>query len=236
MKLVIKQHRPGQRFALLLGACAVLIAAVAIAFHYGHWQSIAHAMGAVDSRSDIMDDYLQLRRENKRVVAELADMKHTAEIDDHARVDYQNAISGLQSEIADLKLEVAFYRDILSATEAEKGPHVRGFKLRDFGGSRRFQYRLVLTHVNKSDKVADGRVDVEIQGLRDGYRLRLPLSNLAEPDSTDLAFTFKHFRRIEGVFQLPNNFVPEKVHVAVFESGRKKSSFQKIYNWEKLIN
>ena len=70
----------------------------------------------------------------------------------------EKTISSLQSEIADLKLELAFYRDILSSTVAATGPHVQGFKLRDYGGDGRFQYRLVLTHVNKDDKVANGRV------------------------------------------------------------------------------
>jgi hypothetical protein len=79
-------------------------------------------------------------------------------------------------------------------------------------------------------------VYVEIRGQDDGHKQRLNLAQVAEADSGDLAFNFKHFRRIEGVMRLPNNFSPETVHVAVYEDGQKKSSFNETYDWVKLIN
>jgi Family of unknown function (DUF6776) len=236
MKLVIRPHRPRQRVLMAVGWLILVTGAVAVAFHYGEWRSIVQSMGAASLKRGIMDDYVDVRQQNEQLVTEVAKLHRSVEIDQYARVDYQKTVSVLQSEIADLKLELAFYRDILSSTEAAKGPLVRGFKLRDYGGSGRFQYRLVLTNVNKDDKVANGYVDVEIRGHRSGAEQRLELADVAELDSGDLAFNFKHFRRIEGVLQLPDGFAPEEVHVVVYEDGRKKSSFNKIYNWAKLIN
>ncbi len=236
MKLVIKPHRPRQRVLFAVGLVVVVVGAVATAFHYGHWRSIVTSMSAASLKRGIIDDYVDLKQHNKELLKARAKLEKTVEIDKFARADYQKAISSLQSEIADLKLELAFYRDILSSTVAATGPHVQGFKLRDYGGDGRFQYRLVLTHVNKDDKVADGRVDVEIRGRQSGAVQRLALGDIAEPDSGDLAFNFKHFRRIEGVLQLPVDFAPEKVHVVVYERGRKKSSFNKTYDWGKIIN
>ncbi len=236
MKLVIKPHRPRQRVLLAVGLVVVVVGAVATAFHYGHWRSIVSSMSAASLKRGIMDDYVELKQHNKELKKASAKLQKAVEIDKFARADYQKTISSMQSEIADLKLELAFYRDILSSTVAATGPHVQGFKLRDYGGDGRFQYRLVLTHVNKDDKVADGHVDVEIRGRRSGAVQRLALDDIAEPDSGDLAFNFKHFRRIEGVLQLPVDFAPEEVHVVVYERGRKKSSFNKTYDWAKIIN
>jgi len=236
MKLVIKPHRPRQRLLAAFGLLAVVTVAVAVAFHYGSWQSIADSMGAASGKRGIMDDYVEMKRVNEALADQNAKLTRSVEIDRHARTDYQKTVSALQSEIADLKLELAFYRDIVASAEADKGPLVRGFKLRDYGGEGRFQYRLVLTHVNKDDKVANGRVDVEIRGREGGAKRRLALVDVAEPDSSELDFNFKHFRRIEGVLQLPDNFAPEEVRVAVYEDGRKKSTFNKTYNWAKIIN
>ena len=61
-------------------------------------------------------------------------------------------------------------------------------------------------------------------------------ADVAEPDSGDLEFNFKHFRRIEGVLQLPQDFAPEEVRIAVYEEGRKKSSFNRTYDWAKIVN
>jgi len=210
--------------------------AIAVAFHYGHWRSIVNSMSATSHKRGIMDDYVDLREQNEQLLNIVAKLRRAVEIDRFARVDYQKSVSGLQSEITNLKLELAFYHDVLSSTEADKGPRLRGFKLRNYGGGGRFQYRLVLTHVNKGDKVANGHVAVKIRGHRSGAEQWLSLADVAEPDSGDLAFNFKHFRRIEGVLQLPDGFAPDEVHVAVYEDGRKKSSFNKIYNWARLIN
>ena len=90
--------------------------------------------------------------------------------------------------------------------------------------------------MNKDDKVANGHVDVEIRGQASGAKKSIRLAEVAEPESGDLVFNFKHFRRIEGVLQLPDNFSPEEVRVAVYEEGRKKSSFNRTYNWAKIIN
>ena len=236
MKLVIKPDRPRQRLLVVVVGTLAIAAAIGIAFHYGHWRSIGLSMGAASEKRGIMDEYVTLQRENADLARENARLVRAIDIDRHARKNHQETVSELQSVIADLKLELAFYRDILSSTEPDKGPHVRGFRLRDYGGGGRFQYRLVLTHVNKDDKVANGRVDVEIRGRKDGAVQRLALTDVAEADSGDLAFNFKHFRRIEGVLRLPEDFRPEEVRVAVYEDGRKKSSFNRTYNWAKIIN
>lgn len=236
MNLVIKPHRPRQRALVAVGLVLIVVGATATAFHYGHWRSIVSSMSATSLKRGIMDDYVDLKQHNEELQKARAKLKRTVEIDQFARVDYRKTISTMQSEIADLKLELAFYRDILSSTVAATGPHVQGFKLHDYGGGGRFKFRLVLTHVNKDDKVANGHVDVEIRGNRSGAEQKLALVDLAEPDSGDLAFNFKHFRRIEGILQLPDDFAPKEVHVAVYEDGRKKSSFNKIYSWAKIIN
>lgn len=236
MKLVIKPDRPRQRVLLILMLVLLGGIAIATAFHYGQWRSIGALMGSTSGQRGIMDEYVDLKDQHAKVRRANTKLTKSIEIHEFAGADNQKAISALQSEIADLKLEVAFYRDILSSTEVEKGPNVRGFKLRSYGGAGRFQYRLVLTHVNKDDKVAAGRVAVEIRGRQSGEKQRLTLADLAEPESGDLAFNFKHFRRIEGVLQLPDEFSPEEVRVTVFEEGRKKSTFSRTYNWSKIIN
>jgi hypothetical protein len=235
MKLVIKPHRPRQRLLAIVGFVMLSVTAVGIAFHFGQWRSIVSTMTDVTRKRGIMEDYLGVKKQNKQFVSQVAGLKQTLEVDRFARVENRKTISELQTEVVNLKRELAFYRDVISSTKPDKGPQVRGFKLRDVGGDGRFQYRLVLTHVNKDDRVSRGRVDVEISGQDKGRKQYLDLARVAEADSGDLAFNFKHFRRIEGLMRLPSNFSPEKVHVAVYEDGQKKSSFKKTYDWVKLI-
>ena len=121
MKLVIKPHRPRQRVLIVVGLVIVTAAAVGIAFHYGQWRSIVSAMGAATHKRGIMDDYLALKHDNEAYAEEVAELRQTVDVDRHARVEYQKTVSKLQTEIAELKRELAFYRDVLSSTKPDQG-------------------------------------------------------------------------------------------------------------------
>ena len=60
-------------------------------------------------------------------------------VDETARANYHASLTELQDELSDLKLELAFYRDIVSSGKPQSGPQVRGFKIQDFDGQGRYQ-------------------------------------------------------------------------------------------------
>ena len=236
MKLVVKEHRPVRRATIILSFVLGAVIAVAMAFHYGKWNYILSSLNKSQSRSGLIEDNVALRKQVDKLSKELAKSKRIIEVDKNARIDYQKSTTELENKVADLELELGFYREIFVATEAESGPQVRGIRITDFDGDRRYQFRLVLTHVTKDDQIADGSVSVEFRGKKDGNEHWVRLGQIAQEGADSLAFKFKHFRRIEGIMELPEGFAPRDVYVAVHQNGRSKLSFNEVYKWASIVN
>ncbi len=236
MKLVVKQHRPVRRATIILGFLLGAVIAVAMAFNYGKWAYILTSLDTSKSRNGLIEDNVSLKKQVSQLEKELARSKRAIDVDRNARVDYQRSVTALENEVADLELEIAFYREIFASTEEQSGPQVRGFRITDFDGGRRYQYRLVLTNVTKDDMIADGSVAVQFRGKKDGVEQWVRLSDIAQDGADPLSFNFKHFRRIEGVLELPERFAPRDVYVAVHQNGRSKLSFNEVYKWTSIVN
>jgi hypothetical protein len=236
MKFVIKPHRPLRRVLIAAGGILAVLLAIAVALDYGHWRYISDSMSATSTKRGLIEKNLELREENEDLKRRIVRQERISEVDARSRVESQQHIATLQSDIAELKQELEFYRDILASTEIKSGPQVQGFQLRNSGDTGRYAYRLVLTHVNKDDKVAKGNVEVAIEGSLGGAAHQLALADVQEGDSSDMSFKFKHFRRFEGTLIIPDDFVPEQIHVKVHEGGRKRATFSRTYDWSKILN
>lgn len=210
--------------------------AIATAWDYGHWRYISDSMSATSTKRELMDQKVGLKRQNEDLKREVRRQERFSEVDQRSRVESQKQIAALQSDIAELKQELAFYRGILASTKAKTGPQVQGLQIRKSGDNGRYIYRLVLTHVSKDDKVTKGNVKVVIEGSSGGTPSRLALAKIAEPGSDDMSFSFKHFRRLEGTLKMPDGFVPEQIQVEIHEGRRKQPTFTKTYDWSKIIN
>ncbi|MEM7468703.1 MAG: DUF6776 family protein [Pseudomonadota bacterium] len=236
MKLVVKQHRPVRRATIILFFLLGATLAVAVAFNYGKWNHILSTLDRSQSKAGLIEENIELKQQVDELESEIARNRRVIDIDKNARIDYQKSVTALETDIANLESELGFYREIFASTEAESGPQVRGFRITDFDGERRYQYRLVLTHVTKDDRVADGNVAVEFRGKKDGKEHWVRLGQIAQDGADPLSFKFKHFRRIEGIMELPEGFLPRDIYVAVHQSGRSKLSFNEVYKWKSVVN
>ena len=103
-------------------------------------------------------------------------LRRTAEVNRHARKDNHEQLVRLQSDAAGLKSEVDFYRDVVGATEGDKGPRVKGLKIKTLEGDGRYRYKLVITHVNKDDRMAEGGLTFDIRGELNALRKNARIS------------------------------------------------------------
>ena len=160
-----------------------------------------------------------------------------ARLDQGRRVD-SVAIDGVKSELKDqqqevleLREEIAFYRGIVSPSEARTGILIQRFELMPLAEDRLFQYRLVLTQVLKNDRVARGVAEVFVAGVMNGRSQRISLQELAEDVKKKLSFRFKYFQMFEGSLMLPDGFVAHSVEVEV-KPRKSRSSISESFPWK----
>lgn len=236
MKLVVTQHRPWRRLvmAVLLAGGAAL--AIAVAFDYGHWKSIATAKVTTGKKRSLLEEVEDLRAANESLRYEIARLRRSDEINRATRQENHAQLVAVQTKNAALNQELEFYREVVAGTEVESGPKVSGIQLQSLNGEGRYRYRVVLTHVDKDDRVAEGVLNIGFRGEQGGKRKALAFSEVKESGPDSLDFKFKHFRLFEGTIRMPDDFVPEQVQVAVRSGRGSKGSYSESYDWASILN
>lgn len=236
MKLVITPHRPVRKALIAVGLTLAVLFAVMVALDYGHWRAIAGAMVSTGEKRSLLNEAVTLRRENERLRFDLARLRRTEEIHRSAREENHGLLVEAQAEIAALKRETQFFRDVIGSAEVGNGPRIGGIQVKPLEGAGRYGYKLVMTHVNKDDRVAEGSLHVALQGEYEGQRKALRLGELVESGPEKLSFKFKHFRLFEGTIRMPEGFVPRQIEVAVRGRGRSEGGYSETYDWASVLN
>ena len=67
---------------------------------------------------------------------------------------------------------------------------------------------------------------------------RIEVFDAADVTGDAIAYSFKYFQRLNGAFELPENFVPKKILVEVKPDSKSKSKqpIQMSYSWNELIS
>lgn len=236
MKLVIKQHRPLRRVLLGVGIVALTLLVAAVALDLGQWRSLARAMVPNVGKRNPGDELARLREENSNLRYEVARLKRGEEIDKSARTDNHIKFMQMQAEVAKLKADIKFYRDVVGASEVDDGAQIKGIQLKPLDSLGRFSYRLVLAHINENDKEAEGSIRIAVKGELKGQAKSLAQGDVIEPGSDSLNFKFKHFRLFEGSLKLPDGFIPRQISVAVQSRIPIASSSSQTYDWAAVQN
>ena len=108
-----------------------------------------------------------------------------------------------------------------------KGLHVERFDVRTKEGSG-FVLEATLIQVAERPRVVTGSVVVKIEGTRNGEPEILSSNDLAN-SSEKLDFRFRYFQQLEQSVELPADFQPLRVRVAVV--ANKKTPVETEYSW-----
>jgi hypothetical protein len=138
---------------------------------------------------------------------------------------------GLTREVI-LRKELAFYQQVMAPELNPVGLAIDGFAIEKTLSEGYYRFRLVLVQQENIKSTLKGKVDITLHGSQDGQPTSYPLSSLME-QSDGVTYNFKYFQMIEGEFQLPKYFLPEKVaiHTAIYKYKRKLGELDKNFDW-----
>ncbi len=225
-------HRPVWRVIILTLLAGVVAGAVA----FGYWLGAGTA--ALD-RSLLVS--LQMRdRANEKRIGELhrllADARLAQSVDAQAARSLRETISSLRNEMAGLQEEVTFYKSLMAPSSVERGLQIAEFELAPGGEDREFVYHILLTQVAERRDWVQGKVEVEVHGVREGTQGPgaqevLPLTDLAAVATYPLKFRFRYFQDLSGTVTLPAGFEPQAVSIKVTPAGRSGNGAQRSFDW-----
>lgn len=229
-RLVVTPHRPWRNRALIAGLAVATVLSGWGLFEYGRARAGFDTIAAQEAEGELRQQTAELERQIVQLREEKAVLERSIQIDRQAYKELEGTVNGLQAEIAEHKSELAFYRGIVSPREAQQGLRVESFEVAPNGSANGYRYKLVLTQVLKSDRLARGKATLEVEGLQNGQNKVLTLNDVSSDNSKVFSFNFKYFQNFEGDLTLPANFVPLRVVVKVDPYGGG-DKVEKIIEW-----
>lgn len=230
-KLTVKSHRPVQWSVAIIALSTLVALFTWMMLDESHWSTIY-------SRMDVNRDYKHLsevnrglEKENKRLNEVVLMMKREAEVDKKTAVLLQKNVQSMQDQIYRLKGELEFYQGVMDATRESTGLNIQGIHIESLPQENSYRLKVVLTHVAKGIRIAEGNMTVTIEGVKNGEPSNLNLKDITLDQGLDLSFKFRNFKRFESDLELPAEFVPRRVLVKLQPRGVKQATIKRVFDW-----
>lgn len=241
-KIVITSDRPLFK-AGLIGAAAFLLAVGAWALYsYTRATTVSDFERAQLEVEQLREERRNLSRELRAAKSEIEQLKdqvvyvqRSTEIDAQACGTVKESLAGLQTEVSDLREQLAFYRGIVSPDLSRAGVRVYEFKVAKTNTSNTFHYELVLIQSVRHDRQVGGRIQMNVEGLKDGTRQTLKLDEIVMGTAKNMQFSFKYFEEFNGDFRLPAGFKPARVLVTLATDVEGAPDVREEFEWSKII-
>ena len=234
-RIIIKQHKPGQRAWLVALVVAALLLAGFALYRYTRQSTVADFERATSERDQLVQERRELARELRAAKSEMAKLRddlayarQAQTIDGEACNSIKATLGKLEGEAGALREKLAFYRGIASPGETKAGVRVQEIKMRRKGAG--WHYEMVLIQSVREESRIAGTASVRIDGRLANKPQSYELASLVTAGGKNLVFSFKYFEEFSGDFQMPQGFKPLKV-VVTLDPADDRPTVVNDYDW-----
>lgn len=231
-RMKVVPHRPFFGAFSLLGVTMLVLSTTAGAYYAGQYQLRKELDQETRDHERALGNLDKLRAEIEALRVRAASAEQSVSINEQASESVRAELVAKDSQIAELKQEISFYRGIMAPDEGSDGVSIGRFSISEAANSGRYQYKLLVQQSAARHQVVTGAVRFTIYGQLNGVETRYALADLSEQvESESIPLRFKYFQNIEGELQLPEGFEPEGVELSLKSSKRKGFNIDQRYGW-----
>lgn len=235
-KLVIKHHNPLHIFAVIVISCAVITITTWVLLDESQWSYIKSRLTEAKKNKELWQENQGMNNTIVKLEDRIIMLERTAQLDRQTIENLQGGMIKQQDEVYTLKKELEFYQGIMAAAGEFRGLSIQGLRIEATSQPRSYYFKLILTHVSKSDKMAAGRLSILLEGVQDDTPRTIDIRELTLSRSLSLVFKFSSFERIEGSIMLPDGFVAHRVIVRARQEGKKMTpEIERIFDWTEAM-
>ncbi|MEX0943146.1 MAG: DUF6776 family protein [Pseudomonadales bacterium] len=230
-QMVVVPYRPWYRAGIFLIFLVALAVFSWMTYEYGMREGLATRVEVIKERDEIKVQLTESLRLIESQRQQIADLKVGTRIDEQATEEVRLSVESLQSEVAELKEEIRFYKGVMLPNVEDQGLRIERLDLRNAGDPNRYRYSLLLTQVVDKHEYIQGDVQVNLVGMSGESESSLPIGQVSDAGNS-IRFRFRYFQNIEGELTLPEGFVPREVTVVAQASGRGAKRLERSFRWE----
>ncbi|MDO2947433.1 DUF6776 family protein [Aeromonas simiae] len=157
----------------------------------------------------------------------LTRLRKVLEVRDTQLMTQKSALEQLQqtlklqeSQLQDQKRQLAFYERIMRPSEEVPGVVIDNLTLEATSVAGRVHYRLALIQPSRQRDRYRGQVTVRVEGSLNGKPKALGAADLGMK-AGERRYALRYFQLLEGNWQLPAGFVPDKVIISIAKQGNQ---------------
>jgi len=235
-KLVIKHHNPLHIFAVIVISCAVILITTWVVLDESQWSYIKSSLVEAKKNRELWQENKAMNNTIIKLEERIVMFDRTAQLERQTIANLQAGMIKQQDEVYKLRKELEFYQGIMAEAGASRGLSIQGLRIEETSQPRSYYFKLILTHVSKSDKMMTGRLSIFLEGVQDDTPRTIDIRQLTLSKSLSLAFKFRSFERIEGSIMLPERFVAHRVIVRARQEGKKSTpEMERIFDWTEAM-
>ena len=220
---VIRERSVWRGRLLWLGA----LAAFAVIGGAGFLSGASAAQSQIRQNAELRDEVRELSVQNTLLQSRLTDTELIIDTQNHTAIALRDELTQLHTTNASLESELGFFRKIMVPGETDQGIHVERMNVAASAESI-FVIEATLIQVAERPSIVSGSVTLEIEGTRNGEAVRLTSTELGGSPAA-LDFRFRYFQALEQTVELPTEFTPNRIKVAVI--GKKGTPVEAEFVW-----
>jgi len=140
-----------------------------------------------------------------------------------------------QDEIADLQADLDFYRRLGGANGSQSPLTVHYLELHPTQSPRVYRIVFSLTQNLRWVSVISGKIQLGIDGIRNGVAEHLTNRQLLAESAEPLSFQFKYFQQLECLITLPEDFEASRLTIQL-KSNSLSTPVEQSMEWQSLID
>lgn len=163
---------------------------------------------------------LQVDYDHQRNIADAGES--SLQIERTAQQQLSLQVKRLEEENTRLKEDLAVFESLAqSDANARPGLSIHRFRVdEDVAGSGQYRYRmLIAVQGSRRDREFNGSLQLVVSMQQDGKVDMITFPRPNDADASSYNISFKHFRRLEGVFRVPIGAVVKNVEARMMQGG-----------------
>ena len=193
----------------------------------GFWAGVSAAQFQIQQNGFLLDEVKELSHQNSILQSRLTDSELIIDTQNHTSIALRDELTKLHTVNAGLETELGFFRKIMVPGETDQGIHVERLSV-SLSTASTYVIEATLIQVAERPTIVSGSVKLEIQGMQNGEAVRLMAADLGGVP-TNLDFRFRYFQALEQTIELPTEFLPSRIKVAVI--GKKGMPVEAEFVW-----
>lgn len=145
----------------------------------------------------------------------------------------QKTLKAQEAQVQEQKRQLAFFERIMRPTGDQLGVVIDNFALQETNVPGLFHYRLALTQPAKKRELFRGQVQIRVEGSL-GDKPKILSSRDLGMTVGEGRYALRYFQLLEGNWQLPEGFIPDRVRITIPKEGRQPAQ-ELLVEWIEVL-